>query len=166
MDYIEELLLAYKNKGVLVDSNLLLVYFVGSHDPSRIARYKRTAAFSTDDFTLLDKLFRFFQKIVTSPNILTEVNSLSNQFPEDIRSSYYPEFAKQIMLLEEHYLSSATVSASSAFKRFGLTDSCIAELARGKYLVLSEDLKLVLHLQNEGIDAINFNHIRQLKWMS
>ena len=164
MEDIKDLLIGYKNKGVLVDSNLLLVYVVGMYDPSRIARFKRTATFSIDDFYLLAQLLRFFQKVVTTPNILTEVNSFSNQLPEDIKPSYNPEFAKQITLLEEHYLASNRVSSVISFQRFGLTDSGIAELARGKYVVLSDDLKLVIYLQKEGIDAVNFNHIRYLTW--
>jgi hypothetical protein len=101
MDEIKELLLQFKAKGGLVDSNLLLVYFVGMYDPSRVTKFKRTTAFSTDDWYLLARVLRFFRKIVTTPNILTEVNSLSNQLPEEIKSSYYPEFAKQISLMEE-----------------------------------------------------------------
>ncbi len=166
MEEIKALLLDYKTKGILVDSNLLLVYFVGIYDPTRISKFKRTAAFSSDDFYLLAQLLRFFGKIVTTPNILTEVNSLSNQLPEDIKSIYYPEFARQISLLDEHYIASTPVSSIASFHRLGLTDSGIAELARGKYLVLSDDLKLIAHLQSIGIDAINFNHIRPLGWRS
>lgn len=164
MDEIEKLILSYRTKGVLVDSNLLLVYCVGMYDPARIGRFKRTAAFSTDDFHLLARLMRFFQKVVTTPNILTEVNNLSNQLAEPGRSDYYAEFSKQIDSLDEHYLKSAQISTRDFFQRFGLTDSGIAELASGKYLVLSDDFKLVTHLQSIGIDAINFNHIRALGW--
>ena len=164
MDEIEKLILSYRTKGVLVDSNLLLVYCVGMYDPTRIWRFKRTAAFSTDDFHLLARLMRFFEKVVTTPNILTEVNSLSNQLAEPGRSHYYAEFSKQIDSLDEHYLNSAQISTGDFFQRFGLTDSGIAELAPGKFLVLSDDFKLVTHLQSIGIDAINFNHIRALGW--
>lgn len=164
MDEIERLILSYRTKGVLVDSKLLLVYCVGMYDPARIRRFKRTAAFSTDDFHLLARLIRFFQKVVTTPNILTEVNSLSNQLAEPGRSHYYAEFSKQIGSLDEYYLNSAQVSTRGFFPRFGLTDSGIAELASGKYLVLSDDLKLITHLQSIGIDAVNFNHIRALGW--
>lgn len=161
---IEELLAIYKTKGVLIDANLLLVYFVGLYDPNRIKQFKRTEAFTIDDFSLLARLVDWFSKIVTTPNVLTEVNSLSNQLRSDLKSDYYLEFAKQIVLLEEHYVSSEKMSSSASFNRFGLTDSAIAELAQGQFLVLSDDFRLVGHLQKVGIDAINFNHIRYLAW--
>ena len=136
MEQIARLLSKYRNKGALIDSNLLLVYCVGIYDPARIARFKRTAAFTAEDFELLTHFFAFFEKIVTTPNILTEVSSLSNQFSEDIKVTYYPEFAKQIALLDEHYLPSTDISALASFYRLGLTDLGIANLVRDNYLVL------------------------------
>ena len=51
--HIEQLLVEYRTKGVLVDTNLLLLYVVGVYDPSRIERWNRTRAFPEDDFELL-----------------------------------------------------------------------------------------------------------------
>ena len=52
--------------------------------------------------------------------------------------------------------------------RSGLAElgSGIAELVKGNYLVLTDDLSLFGYLQNRGIDAINFNHLRPLAWAS
>jgi hypothetical protein len=164
MDYFEELLYRYQNKGLLIDTNLLLVYFVGSYDPYRISKFKRTIAFTVEDFYTLSAIFRFFAKVVTTPNILTEVSNLSNQLPEDIKPSYYSEFAKQIVAIEEQYTTSIKISTLGHFKKFGLTDSGIIDLVKDRYLVLTDDLKLVSYLQNVGIDALNFNNIRTLNW--
>ena len=164
MDYFTELLFRYKNKGILIDTNLLLVYFVGSYDPTRIQKFKRTQAFTVEDFYTLSAVVAFFDKVVTTPNILTEVNSLSNQLPEDIRSLYYSEIFRHIADLEEQYITSIRISSLEHFKKFGLTDSGIIDLVRDKYLVLTDDLKLASYLQNVGIDAINFNNIRILNW--
>ncbi len=38
---------------VLVDTNLLLLYVVGVHDRDLIPRFKRTAAFTVQDFGIL-----------------------------------------------------------------------------------------------------------------
>jgi len=48
--------------------------------------------------------------------------------------------------------------------KFGLTDSGIVHLVKDQYLVLTDDLNLVRYLQNQGVDVINFNHIRPLAW--
>jgi len=164
MDYFKELFSRYRSKGVLIDTNLLLVYFVGMYDPQRIPKFKRTVAFAVEDFYTLLAFFEFFDRVVTTPNILTEVNSFSNQLPDDIKPAYYPEFAKHLAGLEEHYIESRKVSPLAHFKKFGLTDAGIIELVRERFLVLTDDLKLANYLQNVGVDVINFNNLRSMNW--
>jgi rRNA-processing protein FCF1 len=165
MEYIQELVSRYKNKGLLVDTNLLLLYFVGAYDPDRIPKFKRTMAFTVDEFWLLASFLDAFEKLVTTPNVLTEVSNLSGQLAENLRSPFYSEFASRIPLLEEHYIPSASVSSLVHFNKFGLTDSGVVQLVKDNYLVLTDDLSLVGYLHNRGIDAINFNHIRSLAWV-
>jgi hypothetical protein len=164
MELINQLVSRYQGKGLLTDTNLLLVYFIGLYDPDRIPRFKRTMTFTVEEFYLLATFCNRFKKIVTTPNILTEVNSLSAQLPANLRSVFYSDFAKRIPLLEEHFKPSAKVSSLIHFDRLGLTDSGIADLVKGRYLVLTDDLRLVGCLQNTGIDVINFNHIRSFAW--
>lgn len=164
MDYISRLVSRYRAKGLLIDTNLLLLYFVGTSDPERIPRFKRTMAFTVEEFELLEKFFNIFKRVITTPNVLTEVSNLLGQLPEGLHSAFFTDFVKRLALMEEHYSPSASVSTTTHFDRFGLTDSGIAQLVEGRYLVLTDDLNLFGYLQNRGIDAINFNHIRMLTW--
>jgi hypothetical protein len=164
MDYLSELISQYRKKGLLIDTNLLLLYFVGMYDQERIPKFKRTMAFTIDEFLLLTTIFNEFDEIITTPNVLTEVSNLSGQLPGNLRSYFYNDFAKRIPTLREHYTSSKAISSSNHFNLFGLTDSGIVETVKGNYLVLTADLDLFGLLQNLGIDAINFNHIRTLAW--
>ncbi|HZT60837.1 MAG TPA: PIN domain-containing protein [Pyrinomonadaceae bacterium] len=163
-DYFTDLLNSYRAKGAFVDANLLLVYFVGSYDRRLITKFKRTIAYTEDDFDLLTAIIAFFSNVVTTPNVLTEVNGLSNQLPESSRSSYYSEFANRVDTLEEHFIESRLASHSSHFTKFGLTDSGIIELVKDKYLVITDDLRLAHYCENIGVDVINFNHIRTMNW--
>lgn len=160
----DNLVSRYSRKGVLLDSNLLLLYFVGSYDPERIGSFKRTYSqgYTVDDFELLCRLLGLFGTIVTTPNIVTEVGSLSNQLRGDEKPIYYAVFAKFISAMAEYYTESRQICALEQFRHFGLTDSGIINLARGNYLVLTDDGRLVGYLQNVGIDVINFNHLRSL----
>jgi hypothetical protein len=164
MEYIVELLARYRSKGLLIDTNLLLLYIIGIYDQDRIPKFKRTMTFTIDEFLLLSTVFDSFDKIITTPSILTEVSNLSGQLPNKLHSYFYSEFAIRIPILEERYTYSGTISASDHFNKFGLTDSGIVDVAKDNYLVLTDDLKLFGYLQNLGIDAINFNHIRSIAW--
>lgn len=164
MDNIDFLVSAYREKGLLIDTNLLLLYSVGKTERARIQRFKRTVKFTVEEFDLLKRFLRLFTKVVTTPHVLTEVSNLMGQLPQDLYALFYGALVSQIAVLEERYTSSVSLAATTHFTRFGLTDSAIAELAPGQYLVLTDDLNLFGYLQNRGIDAINFNHLRQYAW--
>lgn len=166
-EYFGGLISQYRSKGLLVDSNLLLLYFVGAYDPpERISTFKGTHSrgFGEDDFYLLLRVFSLFDRIVTTPNILTEVSNLSNQLRKDEKQSYYADFARHVCLLTEHYTEGKEIGALEHFADFGLTDSGIIKLAKGSFLVLTDDGPLAGYLQNVSVDVINFNHVRFLNW--
>ena len=162
LDYIESLLVRYRTKGILIDTNLLLLYFVGSYDPQRIEKYKRTKnrKYSLEDFQRLKRLINHFEMIVTTPNILTEVSNLTSQLPD----AYFQVFCERLTGFEETYISSRDVCKLPHFSHFRLTDSGIIDLAPTKHLVLTDDLELYGYLVGNGVDAVNFNHIRTLNW--
>ncbi|MBZ5564176.1 MAG: hypothetical protein LAP13_17355 [Acidobacteriia bacterium] len=159
MDYYDELLSSYQRKGLLVDSNLLLLLVVGACDRNRISKWKRTMMFTPEDFDLLVAVIGRFETVVTTPNILTEVSNFLGQLPGEARN-FYAQFSAGIEKLDEHFILSRSLSSLSSFPKLGLTDTGIIEEARGKYLVLTADLPLYAFLVNAGTDAINFNDLR------
>jgi len=64
-----------------------------------------------------------------------------------------------LQVLQEEYVPSAAALANR-WARFGLTDAAIATIAKNGYLVLTDDFPLSQGLQNEGIESLNFNHLR------
>lgn len=168
--YINYLFSRYRQKGILIDTNILLLYFVGTVNRERISRFNRTQQFVPEDYDLLLRIIGLFQKIVTTPNILTEVNSLANQLGEPERSQCLAIFSRVILgldgidILKEFYIESKTVATNQGFTKFGLTDCGIIDLVRDKYLVLTDDLKLAAYLSKEGIDTVNFNNLRVYGW--
>ena len=161
---VEDIFPLYRQRGILIDTNILLLHFVGTVNRERISRFNRTEKFIPEDYDLLQRILTYFQTIVTTPNILTEVNSLANQLGEPERSQCFSIFSEIISNMNESYIESRTITKTKNFAKFGLTDCGILNLARGKYLVLTDDLKIANYLQKVGIDAINFNNIRTLGW--
>lgn len=47
---IDSLWARYRQKGILVDTNILLLWFVGAVNRDRISQFKRTQKFSPEDF--------------------------------------------------------------------------------------------------------------------
>jgi hypothetical protein len=157
---VRDLFARYQKTGILVDTNILLLYAVGLVNKKRIPLFKRTRQFSIKDFELLNQILGAFQKVVTTPNILTEVNSLTNQLGDPERTQCLGLFAKIICQLDEQYYPSQHVAQLLEFQKFGLTDCSILNIGRSGYLVLTDDFRLSAYLQSQSIDTINFNHLR------
>jgi rRNA-processing protein FCF1 len=151
---------AYRNKGLLIDSNVLLLFFVGLHDRTRIEKFKRTSQFTVEDFELLVDFIRQFKEVVTTPSILTEVSNLLGQLPEKLRYSFHEHFANGLKNLREDYTPSQELGDQKGLPKFGLTDTAILQAASGKYLVLTDDFRLAQYLEHRNVGVINFNHLR------
>ena len=81
--YAEILIDRFCSRGVLIDTNLLLLYVVGRYDDGIIRRgaFSRLAAYSIDDYGLLVGLMSLFDKYVTTPHVLAEVSNWIGKLP-------------------------------------------------------------------------------------
>jgi rRNA-processing protein FCF1 len=163
VDYSSLTLERYSREGVIVDSNLLLLVFTGVYDRQQIGKTPRLERYTEADFDLLIDILKHFKRLVTTAHVLTEVSNLSIAIPESQRKPYFAVFAAQVELLDEHQISAST-ALQNKFARFGLSDAAIAGVAQNHYLVLTDDFKLSNALQGDGIDALNFNHLREANW--
>ncbi len=111
MDHLIQIIQSYRKRGLLLDTNLLLLLVVGQCDIRAVTTFKRTSTF-----------------------------------------------------YDEKYVASTRLAVTLPFIKFGLTDSSIIAEAKGNYLVLTDDLRLLSYLQSLLIDAINFNHLRIYNW--
>ena len=154
---------AKASSGVLVDTNILVLYIVGTLDPDLISKHKRTNKFLPADYRLLDGLLRRFRRIVTTPNVLTEVSNLVDQIGGETGQKLQALLGGFVeTLFEEHYVQSIAAVKTEEFRRIGLTDSSILLLAKEDLLVLTDDIHLYLALVQRGVEALNFNHLREL----
>lgn len=162
--WLSDLVTRHRDTGIIVDTNVLLAWFVGAYDPRLLPTFKRTNTYSVDDLTLLASLLGHFKRIITLPNVLTEVNSLSNQLPDRLKPDYYAEFKNRVETYHEEYVESRIACEQPQFARCGLTDAAIIRVAEKGILVLTDDFPLANRLGQMHLDCINFNHIRSLYW--
>ena len=94
-DPLLALMQRYHSRGVLVDTNILLLYFVGKFKREQVPNFKRTAQFTPEDFDLLFRLLSRFDHIVTTPNVLSEVSNLSAQLGERRRLPIFESLPRE-----------------------------------------------------------------------
>ncbi|MEM7681012.1 MAG: hypothetical protein AAF288_03560 [Planctomycetota bacterium] len=164
MDEILRLANKYRGKGVLVDTNILLLCIVGLHQQSAIARHKRLREdYSIDDFQVLHRFLHGFRTIATTPHILAECSNWLSQIGDPLRSRIVKSFASQIPGYAEHDRPASKVAIDREFPRYGVTDTAIAQTEPGSLLVLTDDFGLLQLLVSRGVDVVNFNHLRDFR---
>ena len=163
---LQTLIAKYRSKGILLDSNLLVLLFVGLTAPDLVENFKRTKnqGFTEKEFSLLKRVVETFSRVITTPHILTETSNFVCQIQGEARHAALQVVAKAIQSFKERRPESKNLVQAGAFFDFGLTDSAVLDIPPKKYLVLSVDAALVIALQKKGVDAINFNYLRQLNW--
>lgn len=153
----------YRHKGILVDTNLLLLWLVGLVDLKLIAKFSRAKGrYTADDHAQLVQFLGEFRKVVSIPHILTEISNLVGEFDDIRRIAFFAQLETTLSILVEEFAPATQIANLNreAFIRFGITDAAIFGIAKEKYLVLTDDLRLAGYLQKYGFDVINFNHIR------
>ena len=164
-------LVKYRNKGILLDSNLLVLLFVGLVDPDFVGTFKHTRnqghdqGFTKIEFDLLGRIVAN-AKIITTPYILTETSNHIFHLHGERRQSVLQIVARLVQSFKERRQESKYLVQCGTFLNFGLADCAVLEIPPKKYLVLSVDAALVIALQKKGAAAINFNHLRKLDWES
>jgi hypothetical protein len=159
--YPELLVDRFRAKGILIDSNLALLYLVGFHDSRLIGdgKYNKLSKYVLEDYEVLVKLKRLFRIAVTTPHVLTEVSNLTNDLPEQTKAECLRKFYTTFVEIDELNIPSLEAAQIREFPFLGLTDSALAIVA-DRYLIVTDDARLVQKLNESGLEALNFNHLR------
>jgi hypothetical protein len=74
----------HRGKGALVDTNLLVLYLVGTLNRRKITEFKRTSNFEISDFDLLSRLIKWFGRLIATPHVLSQVSDLADLPGKDL----------------------------------------------------------------------------------
>lgn len=154
----------HKDNGILLDTNILLLYIFALFQPSKIGS-KRLSKYVKADGEMIIKFVNRFNRVLTTPHILAETSNLARQISKDnhgaeLAKKIYPLFcnSQQDKLL--HLDINVTSIESNLFEKLGLTDSCI--VTQENKLLLTDDLDLYVAAISNSRDAINFTHMREV----
>ncbi len=145
--------------GSFVDANLLVLLVSGDVDTSIIAKHRRLDEYTDDDYkTLLELLYvRPDNRVLVTPNTLTEASNLLRQHREPERSLLMARFQYLIEQSEEVVIASAQASNNPAFRTAGLTDAVLLEAASAQTPVITVDSDLCsAALVKDENAAVNF----------
>lgn len=165
--YVDHLIERYQSRGLLIDSNLALLYLVGGYDLRLIGdgKYHKLSKYEANDYRILIWLKSLFRKAVTTPHVLTEVSNLACDLPEQTKSVCLKKFHSTFIEIDELPIASMEAAKWQDFHFLGLTDSGLALVSK-EHLIVTDDARLVKKLNESGLEALNFNHLRMYHLMS
>ncbi len=156
---VKQLIHDHRPNGLLIDTNLLLFFVIGTIGRDLIVKFKRTQVYTPEDFQKVALIRSQFARLWTTPNILTETDNLGRQLPEKYWHIFAAKMSELTSLLSEEYVASRKTVESDKYARLGLSDT--ASMMIGKpLLLLTDDLRMHGLALSSGIDAINLNHLR------
>ncbi len=143
-----------------LDSSLLVLLVVGMVDLGLIAKHKRTREFTVEHYHLLLEHISSIDKVLITPNTLTEASNLLGQHGEPERSNLFRMLRLLIEKAKETIVASTNASQDSVFPRLGLTDAVLLDVVSTETPLITTDLDLYLAALDRKGDksAINFTH--------
>ncbi|MDE0717476.1 MAG: hypothetical protein OXH64_06005 [Rhodospirillaceae bacterium] len=144
---------------VYIDANLLVHLELGTTGKDLIAKHRRLRTFEIADYERLVRLINETDRVLVTPNILTEASNLLAQHAEPERSHIFDTLRTLIREAEETVVTSRVAADNSAFNRLGLTDAALLEVVSKANPLITVDLDLYLAASaKESEAAFNFRH--------
>jgi hypothetical protein len=152
--------MAHAGRAVLLDANLLVLVAVGQFDPALVGR-KRLDVYTAADLPLLERLIAGFSRNLTTPHLLAELSNLADQCVPRGRHREFRIFLREfIAQLDERWTRAEELCQSEEFSQLGLADAALCQLADERIALIYVDAELCSVLWARGVQATNFNHVR------
>jgi len=154
----------YRSTGVMLDTNLLLLYVFSRFSRDKIG-IGRLAAYDFDSADLLLQYLARFERVLTTAHVLAETSNLARQMVKGEKWKAMCEAVFPLFCLpEQSDLKPVGVDTETLdprnFSKLGLTDAALAQSATA-HLLLTADLDLYCAVVSAGNDAVNFTHMRE-----
>jgi|GEM_PF-267862 hypothetical protein len=155
----------YRNDGVLLDTNVLLLLWLSSFDPSLVGG-KRLEKYSYESAALLQHYVGQFSRVLTTHTILAETSNLAalvlgGRRKKELFTQLYPFFGANPPQGFHHCSLDGLELIEDVFVPLGFTDATVVAAlhAPPQRLLLTDDLDLYLAAVNRGAHALNFTHM-------
>ena len=128
--------------GFLVDTNLLVLLVVGNVNPDLIAKHRRLDGYLVSDYDALLSLVNLVDRVILTPNTLSETSNLLGQHGEPERTMLMEGLRGLIEGGDEVVIASEQASANPSFPLLGLTDAVLLEAVTEAMPLLTVDERL------------------------
>lgn len=153
-------------EGIILDTVVLLLFFIGKYDINYIKDFGPTHLYSKDDYDLLNKIILPFKKIVITPQVIAEISNHSLKYLFDAKLQQYlcvvVDFLRNKDKMEEqHVMFENWVDKSiSRLCSFGFVDMGMYEISKQKGIPILTDEEYLYNFSKRNIPIIKFSIIK------
>ncbi|MCK5321902.1 MAG: hypothetical protein KAJ47_01435 [Candidatus Aenigmarchaeota archaeon] len=154
------------NKGLILDTKLLILYLVGIYDIRNKTHYLDRFSLCNKDYVFLTRFFeqmRVIDKLIITPQILSEFCSLINTRLKTNSSNFMFNILSLLKDINEEYITKNEILEEDEFCKYGSTDIGIYIMSNNKdYPVITCDSDLTGLIEKNNNLVINFEEIKCL----
>jgi hypothetical protein len=114
---------------ILIDANALVLLIVGTLEPDRIQKHRRTSIYDRVDYEKLCNTIGTFENLVILPNVWTEVDNLLNACNGEHKNRYVLFLKHLSASATEKYIASHQAFHTPVIYDLGLTDTLLLSYA-------------------------------------
>jgi rRNA-processing protein FCF1 len=152
-------------RAVMLDTNLLLVLFVGSRDHERIGKAKGTQEYVPSDYELLRGIVLRALPLIVTPHLLTEVDNLLGRLHQNEREDCRHRLRGWLSgdaRPAETQRPAMRVVPDPLYIRLGLADAALACAASSRRCVVwTNDHQLFLGLLQRNVLVHYWTDVRE-----
>jgi len=172
LDDIKRYIIRDRPEGLIIDTNLLILFLIGKFEVEFIDKCKLTCNnYSRDDYNLLCQIIKLFKKVIITPHVITEISNLSRKAIIDEKLINY--FKIFIEFLKTPSLEERNISLETFFgikinyiSSFGFTDMAIYELSKNNNFAIITDDGPFYQFSSDKTPTIKFQHIKNFHFNS
>ncbi len=165
MGYWENIIAKCKRKGILLDTELLLLLCVGIYRPQLVENSRITTNYSIEDFRIVAGIAAQYSPLYVSPQVLAEFSNHADRLGSKVMRKFYSSIEKILKVQFEVHIPKDVMVDENYLPALGFTDVSMMKICEENDCVLfTADLQLASICTSKKIDVVNFNHIRDAKW--
>lgn len=161
---VNHLIAKYRDAGILIDTNLLLVVLVGNIDQRFVGRIARTDKYTREDYERITDVLIRFNRFIIIPQVLTEAGNLLKRNCPNANTLLDLGLELQRFILHantcESRPSARRISIHPVYADLGYADAAILHAATDRHLIFTDDGPLQSRASGCGADVLPFEWLR------
>lgn len=144
---------------IFVDTNALTLFILGTINRNYIGKHKRISVYAEQEYRLIVGHIKNAKRLVSLPNIWTEVDNLCNGLKGENKRKYSNILHNVVTDSHEKYVESKIITNKSEFLVIGLTDTAILDVASTCDLLITGDSQLANYAESQNIRTLDLKKI-------